>query len=110
MENWRWRRIQFIKCQEIGEALAACCAVELAKEQDFQHVAFEGNCKSLIDQLQNIIPSLSPAGSIIEETNRILTVFNYAFFILFKLPICESIFSFAVYIEFSVELSVVSLV
>ena len=37
---WRHKNIPFITCPEIDEALAARCAMELAKERQYSHVIF----------------------------------------------------------------------
>lgn len=78
---WRCRKIPYINCPTIGEALVARCAVDLAKEQHMQHIIFEGDCKGVIDQIQNSVPSLSSTGGIIEEIKKMLTTFNYAYFL-----------------------------
>lgn len=66
---WKRRRIKFIRCPEIAESLAAKCAVQFAGEHHFSDVIFEGDCKSVILQLQDPNPSLSPSGNIILEAN-----------------------------------------
>lgn len=81
---WRRRRIPFIKCPEIGEALAARCAVELARDKQLQHVVFEGDCKGIIEQLCSSVQSLSAAGSIISEIKRLIYSFNSAYFTFIK--------------------------
>lgn len=40
---WRHRRVPHIKAPEIGEALAARCAVQLARENHYCNMIFEGD-------------------------------------------------------------------
>lgn len=48
---WKHQFIKFIQSVEVGEALAARCAVVLAYELDFQYVMFEGDSMAVVKQL-----------------------------------------------------------
>lgn len=69
-----------IKCPETAEAIAARCNVLFVHELHFRNVIFEGDCISVIRQLQVVEVSLGHAGGIIHETKGLVECFDSVMF------------------------------
>lgn len=64
---WARKKISHIQIVEVAESLAAQEAMKLATEFNFRRIILEGDCFGVIQQLQQVEPSLSVAGGIITD-------------------------------------------
>ncbi|KAL6547494.1 hypothetical protein OROMI_023215 [Orobanche minor] len=68
--TWARKTIRFIQNVEVAEALAAQEAVKIATTFNFRDIIVEGDCLGVMQQLQQVDPSLSLAGGIIIAIKR----------------------------------------
>lgn len=73
---WKRSRKQYIQSPELAEAVVAHEAVLLAKSLQVRRVILEGDCKSVIQMLQDSSPCLSAAGVYVDQIRNSISDFD----------------------------------